>query len=80
MQNPHLKFPLTQEKQKMVGRVIYDKNGNILKINVLKWTNIERLQGFFLEVLKEMNSIPNPPDQILKDDQFTVYYSLTVND
>lgn len=80
LQNPHLKFPLTEQKQKMVGRVIYDKDGNIIKINVLKWANVPKLQSFFLNVLKEMTSLPNPPDQILKDDQFTVFYALTIND
>lgn len=79
LKNPHLKFPLTKEKQRMIGRVIYDKEGNIVKINILKWTNVTKLQDFFVEVLKEMNSIPNPPDKILKDDQFTVFYSLSIN-
>ncbi len=79
LKNPHLKFPLTNKKQKMIGRVIYDKDGNIVKINILKWTNVNKLQDFFVDVLKEMNSIPNPPDKILKDDQFTVFYSLSIN-
>lgn len=80
LQNPHLDFPMTDRKQKMVGRVVYDRNGNIIKINVLKWAKVAKLQGFFLDVLKEMTSLPNPPDQILKDDQFTVFYALTIND
>lgn len=79
LKNPHLKFPLTKKKQRMIGRVIYDKDGNIVKINILKWTNVDKLQDFFVEVLKEMTSIPNPPDQIIKDEKFTVFYSLTVN-
>jgi hypothetical protein len=79
MQNPHLKFPLTENKQKMVGRVVYDRQGNIIKINILEWSKVEKLQNFFIEVLKEMTSLPNPPEQILKDDTFTVFYALTVN-
>lgn len=79
LQNPQLRFPLTTKKQKMIGRVIYDKNGDIVKINILKWTNVRKLQDFFVEVLKEMSSLPNPPHQILKDEKFTVFYSLTVN-
>lgn len=79
LKNPHLKFPLTSKKQKMVGRVVYDKDGNIVKINILKWTNVNKLQDFFVEVLKEMSSLPNPPDQIIEDDTFTVFYALTIN-
>lgn len=79
LKNPHLKFPLTDKKQRMVGRVVYDKNGNIIKINILKWTNVDKLQDFFVEVLKEMTSLPNPPDQIVKDEKFTVFYALTIN-
>jgi hypothetical protein len=54
LQNPHLKFPLTENKQKMVGRVVYDRQGNIIKINILEWSKVEKLQDFFIEVLKEM--------------------------
>lgn len=79
LENPHLKFPLTTKRERMIGRVIYDKDGNIVKINILKWAHVKKLQDFFVGVLKEMTSIPNPPHQILKDDKFTVFYSLTVN-
>lgn len=79
LKNPHLHFPLTDKKEKMIGRVVYDKNGNIIKINMLQWSNVEKLQDFFLDVLKEMTALPNPPDQIIQDEQFTVFYALTIN-
>jgi hypothetical protein len=79
LKNPHLNFPISEKKEKMTGRVVYDENGNIVRINMLEWTNKEKLQDFFLEVLQEMYSLPNPPKMIIKDGQFTVFFSLTVN-
>ena len=77
--NPHLRFPMTEDRESMTGRITYDKDGNIVRIKMLRWTNKEKLQDFFLHVLKNMNSLPNPPEVIIKDGQFHVYYSLTVN-
>lgn len=79
LKNPHLNFPMTEDQKKMVGRVVYDKNGNIVRINMMKWTQIEKLQSFFLDVLQEMSALPNPPKAILKDGEFTVFFALTVN-
>jgi hypothetical protein len=77
--NPHLRFPLTASKQKISSRITYDKNGDILKIETVKWTDVKKLQSFFMDVLQNMTSIPNPPQQILKDDQFVINYVFTVN-
>jgi hypothetical protein len=77
--NPHLRFPLTQDKQKLAGRVIYDKNGDILKIETLKWTNIKKLQDMFMKVLNNMSSLPNPPKEILDNEQFAINFVLTIN-
>lgn len=77
--NPHLRFPLTQEKQKLSGRVVYDKNGDILKIETLQWSQIEKLQGFFMKVLNNMSSLPNPPDEVLENEQFAINFVLTLN-
>jgi hypothetical protein len=77
--NPHLRFPLTKSKQKISSRITYDKNGDILKIETVKWTDVKKLQAFFMDVLKNMTSIPNPPEQILDNDQFVINYVFTVN-
>lgn len=78
-QNPHLNFPMTENTESMTGRITYDKDGNIVRIKMLRWTDKDKLQQFFLQVLKNMNSLPNPPEIIIKDGEFHVYYSLTVN-
>ncbi|MBC76459.1 MAG: hypothetical protein CME64_10635 [Halobacteriovoraceae bacterium] len=77
--NPHLRFPLTEDKESMTGRITYDEKGDIVRIKMLRWTNKKKLQDFFLQVLKNMNTLPNPPEIIIKDGEFHVYYSLTVN-
>ncbi|MBT4791776.1 MAG: hypothetical protein HON90_09410 [Halobacteriovoraceae bacterium] len=77
--NPHLRFPFTQDKQKLAGRVYYDKNGDILKIETLQWTNVEKLQALFMQVLQNMSSLPNPPKEILEDESFAINFILTIN-
>lgn len=78
--NPHLRFPLTQDKKQIAGKITYDKNGDILRIETLKWTDITKLQDFFIDVLKNMSSLPNPPEAIInKKDQFVINFVLTVN-
>ncbi len=77
--NPHLQFPLTKHHQLMAGRVVYDKNGDIMRIETLKWSHINKLQGFFMDVLKNMTALPNPPKEILENDQFAINFILNVN-
>lgn len=77
--NPHLKFPMTEKEETLTGRVTYDQNGEVVKIKMIKWSQTQKLQDFFLEVIKDMNSLPNPPKVIVKDGEFHVYYSLTLN-
>jgi len=78
--NPHLRFPLTENRQKISGKITYDKNGDILKIETLRWSDITKLQDFFMDVLKNMSSLPNPPEAIIDGkDQFVINFTLTVN-
>lgn len=79
-QNPHLNFPMTKEKTRMTGRITYDKEGNIMRIKMLEWTKTQRLQDFFVEVLKDMNGLPNPPRLLIdENDEFSIVYSLIIN-
>jgi hypothetical protein len=78
--NPHLNFPMTNEKQVLTGRVTFDSAGNIMQIKMIRWTNIETLQNFFVEVLEEIRSLPNPPEILWsKTGEFNVFYSLVIN-
>ncbi len=78
-QNPHLRFPLTAQRKKLSGKIIYDKDGNIVRIQTLQWTNIKKLNVFFEELLKNLNKLPNPPKEIVDNEQFAVNFVLTLN-
>lgn len=79
-ENPHLNFPMTQTKQTMTGRLTYDSKGNITQIKMIRWSNEDRLQDFFTEVLKEMDTLHNPPQALWeKNGEFSIFFSLVLN-
>ncbi len=78
--NPHLSFPMTESKQVMTGRLTYDEKGNIKQIKMIRWSNVDKLQDFFLDVLKDMDTLHNPPQALWKSTgEFSIYFSLIVN-
>lgn len=78
--NPHIQFPMTETKQVMTGRLTYDEKGNIKQIKMIRWTNVDRLQGFFEEVLKDMDTLHNPPKPLWsKTGEFSIFFSLVIN-
>ncbi len=78
-QNPHKKFPMTSEKKVLSGRVIYDMNGDILRIQTQRLEDIAELKTFFLDVLNNMSSLPNPPEEIIENKQFAINFVLVLN-
>lgn len=79
-ENPHKSFPLTDTKQVMTGRLTYDEKGNIKQIKMIRWTNVEQLQGFFETVLKDMDTLHNPPTTLWeKNKEFSIFFSLVIN-
>lgn len=79
-ENPHIQFPMTDTKQVMTGRLTYDEKGNIKQIKMIRWTNVDRLQGFFEEVLKDMDTLHNPPKPLWsKTGEFSIFFSLVIN-
>lgn len=79
-ENPHLNFPIAQTKQTMTGRLTYDAKGNIKQIKMIRWSNEDRLQDFFVEVLKDMDTLHNPPQALWeKNGEFSIFFSLVVN-
>lgn len=79
-ENPHLHFPMTETKQTMTGRLTYDGKGNITQIKMIRWSNEDRLQDFFVEVLKDMDTLHNPPQALWeKNGEFSIFFSLVLN-
>lgn len=80
MKNPHLSFPLTGTKQVLTGRLIYDGQGNLKQIKMVRWTNIDKLQTFFESVLKRLDTLQNPPKELWSETgEFTVFVTLQIN-
>lgn len=79
-QNPQVRFPLTTGRETMTGRVTFDKEGNIKQIKMIRWSNSDKMQDFFQEVLEGINRLPNPPKALVKETgQFNIYYTLIIN-
>lgn len=79
-ENPHMTFPMTESKQTMTGRVTYDNKGNITQIKMIRWSNEARLQDFFENVLKDMDTLHNPPQALWeKNGEFSIFFSLVLN-
>lgn len=77
--NPRTQFPPTRDKQRLAGRLIYDKNGDILEIKTLAWSDITIVQDLFMRVLKNMQTLPNPPEEIVENDKFAINFILNIN-
>jgi len=79
-ENPHLQFPMTDQRQVMTGRLTYDEKGNIKQIKMIRWSNVDRLQDFFVDVLKDMDTLHNPPKLLWsKNGEFSIFFSLVLN-
>ncbi|MGB0455126.1 MAG: TonB C-terminal domain-containing protein, partial [Bacteriovoracaceae bacterium] len=77
---PLLKSELQNERHRLSARVIFDKEGNIIAIKVIKSSPNDDVHDLFEQTLRNIQKVPNPPkDFINKDDEFVIYYSLNIN-
>jgi hypothetical protein len=80
LQNPQLDFPMTRQSLTMTAKVTFDNQGNLQTVKMMKWTDKDKLQDFFTNVLDGIQSIPNPPKAIIKNKEtFNIYYTLKLN-
>ncbi len=80
LRNPHLQFPLVDTKQTLTGRLVYDNQGNLKQIKMVRWSNNDKLQGFFENVLKRLENLQNPPKELWAESgEFTVFVTLQIN-
>jgi hypothetical protein len=60
------------------GRVIYDRDGNIVSVKIIRWSHDDNLENVFEDGLKGLPPLPNfPQEWPTEDDQYVVYYELT---
>ena len=79
LRRPQIKQAIAREGHTIEGRVIFDKNGNIVRIKITRPSSNDDFHQLFEETLKGIHKLPNPPKNILEAEQFTVYYQLRIN-
>lgn len=77
---PNFKKTFMSEKHTMVGKVTFDKEGNVISVKILQWSLNDDMEKLFEMTLEYIKSLPNPPKAYLgTDGQFSMYYQLKIN-
>lgn len=77
---PSVKPTIENDLHRLTARVIFDKEGNIVSIKILRSSHSDDIHKLFEETLTDIRKLPNPPKDLLsKKDQFTIYYQLNIN-
>jgi hypothetical protein len=80
LEHPAVKESLKNELHRLAARVVFDSEGNIMRIKILRSSNNDDIHDMFEETLKEIYKLPNPPKDLLqKNGEFTIYYQLKIN-
>jgi hypothetical protein len=76
---PYLKNILRDGEHLMRGRIVFDAKGNIESLEVLNSSNDDNVHELFEETLTNIQSLPNPPKQLLNSQgQMIIYYQLNI--
>lgn len=80
-QKKHRNFQLDpNSKILMTARLTYDSEGNVKQIKMVRWSNLDPLQGVFEESMKNLNQLNNPPKDLWsKSGEFNVFYSWIIS-
>ncbi len=77
---PQIRRALQSERHLLTGKIDFDKEGNILRIKILRSSHNDEVHDLFEKTLREIRTLPNPPKALIeKKDQFTIYYQLRIN-
>ncbi len=80
LKRPTLLSILRSERHLMTGKVIFDIEGNIMRIQILRSSSNDDLHELFETTLRNIRSLPNPPKDLVKGrEEFTIYYQLRIN-
>jgi len=80
LSRPGLNKDLPRDKQVLTGKITFDKNGDVVALKVLRWSNDDDIQKLFDETLLNIRRLPNPPRALLeKREEFSVHYQLYIN-
>ena len=77
---PYLKEKISSKSHGLSGKVIFDREGNIVSIKIIQWSDDDNIQALFEQTLKNMNPLYNPPKELIQENgEFALYYRLLVN-
>jgi len=77
---PQIQNALRSERHLLTGKVTFDKEGNIMRIRILRSSQNDEIHRLFETTLRNIRSLPNPPKAIIENrDQFDIYYQLKIN-
>lgn len=64
----------------MTARLTYDDKGNVKQIKMIRWTNVDKIQNFFEDVVKGIDQLHNPPKALWeKSGEFSMFFTLEIN-
>jgi hypothetical protein len=76
-ENPHFRW---NEDALMTARMTFDEKGNVKQIKMIRWSNNDKLQNFFEDVVKGIDQLHNPPKSLWeKSGEFAMFFTLEVN-
>jgi hypothetical protein len=80
LERPLLKKSMQSENHTLTGKITFDLEGNIVKINILKSSLNDDVHRLFEETLMGVGSLHNPPKILIEGkDKFVIYYQLKIN-
>jgi hypothetical protein len=79
--HPQITNLLNNDLYRLVGKMTFDKEGNIISIKMVKWANHDLVQKLFEDTLTNIRALQNPPKALLDDnEEFYIYFQLNIND
>lgn len=70
---------LRNQSHRMIGKVTFDRGGNIISIKTIRPSQSDDVQDMFQKTLQKLR-LPNPPDGLLDSKgQFSIFYQLNLN-
>lgn len=78
-QTPSYPFPFIKKPTRLMAKVHFDQDGNLLRIQTLKMGDNKDLQDVFTAALDDIRVLPNPPREILdKNGEFAIHFILQI--
>lgn len=79
-ERPLVKSSLRTSRHNLTARVVFDVEGNIISIKIIKSSPDDDIHELFEQTLRNIIKVPNPPDDFINsENQFVIYYVLNVN-